>query len=388
MRHGWRIAAVVGSIVAVGGLALVLRTLNAAGVFSDVTPAFDGSCRTIRGVVGAEDMAIDRRTGLAFISATDRRAPKERPSAQDGLYLFDLAHPGRGVSRIAGTPKDFHPHGIDLIRAPDGSLTLMAVNHRADGSSTIDIFAVTESKDADGTPSVTVRERTSVRSSLIFSPNDVAAVGPNRFYVTNDHASRTEFGRMLEIYLLLPRANVVYYNGEVPRVVADGLRYANGIALSRDKSRLYVAETLGREIRTYDVQPVSGSLRLKSAYPLPAGLDNIDVDPAGNLWVAGHPKLFAFTKYVTDAAHPSPSEVFEVTTAAGIPRGFKLVYTGLGKRIGASSVGVADGHTLLIGSVFDPKFVDCTMTAASAPTAERAAGTGGPPAAAPGPHAH
>jgi len=361
MRRGWRIAAVAGGIVAVGALALAFRTLNTAGLFSDVAPSFAGSCQTIKGVVGAEDIAIDRQAGLAFISATDRRAPKDKPSAQDGLYVFPLAHPELGVTRLSGTPKDFHPHGISLYRAPGGALTLMAVNHRASGESSVDIFGVTETKTANGTAVVTLKERGSVRSSLIFSPNDVAAVGPDRFYVTNDHTSRTDLGRMLEIYLLLPRANVVYYNGEVPRLAADGLHYANGIALSHDGSKLYVAETLGRAVRTYDVQPVSGSLVLKNEYSLPAGLDNIDVDASGNLWVAGHPKLFAFLDYAKDPAKPSPSEIFKVTAVNGVPASSTAIYTGLGKRIGASSVGAyADGQ-LLIGSVFDPKFLDCTL---------------------------
>lgn len=361
MRRRWRIAGVAGGVVAVCVLALVLRTLNAAGVFSDLTPAFKGTCRTIGGVVGAEDIAIDREAGLAFISATDRRAQPAKSSAQDGLYLFQFAHPERGVTRLSGAPKDFHPHGISLYRAQGGPLTLMAVNHRRDGTSSIDIFAVTEGKDAVGAPAVSLSERASVHSSLIFSPNDVAAVGPDRFYVTNDHTSRTDFGRMLEIYLLLPRANVVYYDGAVPRVVAEGLRYANGVALSRDYTRLYVAETLGREIRTYDIQPVSGGLTLQGAYPLPAGLDNIDVDAAGNLWVAGHPKLFDFVDYAGDPSRPSPSEIFKVGTANGIPNSFTAIYTGLGKRIGASSVGAVDDGQLLIGSVFDPKILDCSM---------------------------
>jgi len=361
MRRRWRIAAVAGGVAAVCVLALVLRTLNAAGVFYDVTPGFAGTCRSIGGVIGGEDIAIDRAAGLAFISATDRRAPKTKPSAQDGLYLFQLAHPERGVTRLSGSPKDFHPHGISLYRAADGSLTLMAVNHRSDGTSSVDIFAVTEGKDAAGMPAVSLGERASVRSSLIFGPNDVAAVAPDRFYVTNDHTSRTGLGRTLEIYLLLPRANVVYYDGTVPRVVAEGLRFANGIALSHDRSKLYVAETLGREIRTYDVQPVAGGLTLQSAFPLPSGLDNIDVDAAGNLWVAGHPKLFDFIDYAGDASRPSPSEVFKVMTANGNPNGFTAIYTGLGTRIGGASVGAVDDGQLLIGSVFDPKILDCTL---------------------------
>lgn len=361
MRRGWRIAAIGGSVLAVGVLALVARTLNTAGLFSSVVPGFAGTCQTVRGVVGAEDIAVDRRTGLAFLSATDRWARDAgRPAPQDGLYVMALDHPELGVRKLAGTPGDFHPHGISLYRAPDGALTLMAVNHRTNGTSSIDIFAVHERPQTDDMPDAMLTETASVQSSLLVRPNDVVATGPDRFYATNSRTSTTQLGRMLELWLQVPRADVVYYDGQRMRVAATGLRFANGLVLSADGRKLYVAETLGRDIRTYDVQPLSKRLTLAGTFALPAGLDNLDLDAAGNLWVAGHPKLFAYAHYATHPADPSPSEVFRVTLKNGMPNAFTAVYAGLGKRIGAASVGVhADGQ-LLIGSVFDDHVLDCT----------------------------
>lgn len=358
MHRGRRIAIIAGSVIGVGVLALVFRTLNTAGVFTDVTPNFAGTCQAIHGVVGAEDIAVDRRAGLAFISASDRR-PGRPARARDGLYVMQIAHPELGVRRLSGTPKDFHPLGISLYREADGALTLMAVNRPLDSDPSIDVFDVAVNKTGDGTQ-VALNERGTVRSSLFFSPNDIAAAGPDRFYVTNDHTSRTTFGRILETYLLLPRANVVYYNGRLPRVAATGLRYANGLALSDDGTKLYVTESLGRDIRTYNVQPITGRLTLADTYSLPAGLDNIDLGPSGNLWVAGHPKLFAFANYARHPDQPSPSEIFRVRLRNGLPDGFTRIYTGLGTRIGAASVGVYAGGQLLVGSVFDDHVLDCT----------------------------
>ncbi len=360
MRHPWRIVAIASSVIAVGALALVVRTLNTAGVFSTVTPDFAGTCTAVPGITGGEDIAVDRRAGLAFVAATDRR-PGHHARGRDGLYLLRIDHPELGAVRLSGTAKDFHPLGISLYRGGDGSLTLMAINRRLSGTPSVDIFDVTLGQTADGAPTASLKERASVRSSALFSPNDIAAVGKNRFYVTNDHMSRTSFGRLLETYLMLPRANVVYYNGDFPHVVANGLRYANGIAVSHDGRELYVSETLGREIRTYDIQPVSGALTLAADFSMPDGLDNLDVDADGNLWVAGHPKLFAFADYARDPSKPSPSEVFRVTTVNGLPAHFTRIYSGLGQRIGAASVGVYVGDHLLIGSVFDTKILDCKL---------------------------
>lgn len=360
MTRMGRIAAVAGGVIAVGVLALIFRTLDTAGVFTEVTPGFAGTCQTIAGVIGAEDIVIDDKSGLAFISATDRRAPKGRPSPQDGLYVLELAHPEKGGTELSGTPKDFHPHGISLYRDAGGALTLMAVNHRAAGGSSIDIFGISESMAGDGTATAALSERGSIQSSLLFSPNAVAAVGADRFYATNDHGSHTEFGQLLENWLALPRANVVYYDGAVPRIVADGLRFANGVAASADFTKLYVAETLGRDVLTFRIQRGTGALTLENKIALPAGLDNIRVDAGGNLWVGAHPKLFALLTYGTDATKPSPSEIFELKTAGGMPGTPRAVYTDSGKEIGASSVGAYANGTLLIGSVFDPKILDCT----------------------------
>ena len=361
MTRTGRITAVAGVILAVGLVAWGFRVASTAGLFTEVTPGFAGTCAAVRGIIGAEDVAVDRKTGLAFLSATDRRAPKDHPDPQDGVYIFQPGHPELGVTKLTGTPKDFHPHGIGLWRGADGTLTLMAVNHRSDGSSTVDVFTVKETPNADGTMRASLGETASVQSSLLVRPNDVAPTGPNSFYVTNSHTSTTAFGRFLETWLLVPRADVVYYDGQIPRVAANGLRFANGVALSPDGSKLYVAESLGRDIVTYDRQPITGALFEKSRFAISAGLDNIDVDARGNLWVAGHPKLFDFLAYQGVPAKPSPSEIFRVDVASGIPVAARVIYADPGQQIGAASVGVRSDGRLLIGSVFDPKFLDCTM---------------------------
>ena len=155
-------------------------------------------------------------------------------------------------------------------------------------------------------------------------------------------------------------ADIVYYDGTRARVVAKGLRDADGLAVSPDGGRLYVTQTLDRAIRTYDIQPLSRGLVFDEAYALPAGLARIDVDAHGDLWVAGHPRLFAYADFARDPARPSPSEIFKVTVANGRPAGFSAIYTGLGNRIGAADVGVSADGQILIGSAFESKLLDCT----------------------------
>ena len=361
LRRPWRIAAIIGAIIVVGLIAIALRTLSVAGVFDDVKPQFAGTCKTIPGVIGAEDIQVDHLFNLAFISATDRRAPKDKPNPQDGIYVMHIDHPELGVVKMAGTPADFHPHGISLYRGRDGALVLMVVNHPTDGPqrsrfSTCMKHWVLAAKSAR--PCITAE---SGQGPLLVSPNDVVAVGSDRFYATNDHTSHTTLGVLAETWLLLPRANVVYYDGDSFKVAADDLRYANGINVSPDMSHIYVAQTTGQAIRTYARDVLSGALKVQGDFEFPSGLDNIDVAPNGDLWVADHPKLLSFLGYARDPSSPSPSQVMRVRVEKSLPVEAVPVYTNLGEQIGAASVGAVAGKHLLIGSVFDPKILDCTL---------------------------
>jgi arylesterase / paraoxonase len=357
MRWYWRVLATVCGILVVGIVFVVVRTLNAGGVFADVTSHFDGTCKAIAGVIGAEDMQVDRKARLLFISATDRRALMAgKPDPQDGLYMLALGNPGAAPVKLSGTPKDFHPHGLSLYRDARGRETLMVVNHQSDGTQAVEIFDVNIGPDG-----VALNYRAHVTGDLLFSPNDLVAVSGDAFYATNDHGSRTKFGAMLENWLLLPRANVVYYDGDVFKVAADGLRFANGINVSPDGKFIYVAESTGREIDTYARNSFDGNLTLKNTFDIPSGLDNIDVDARGNLWAASHPKLLDLIAYAKNPSKPSPSEVTELRVSGGIPESARTVYENAGDEIGASSVGVVDGKHLYIGSIFDPKILDCEM---------------------------
>jgi arylesterase/paraoxonase len=353
MKIWKRIALTSSAVVVAGAVAVVARALIMGGMFATVNPV-PRQCDAIGGVVGAEDIAIDRKDGLVFISASDRRA--NPPSKADGIYTLRLGDPAARPVRLAGTPSDLHPHGISLFRAADGTLTLMVVNHARLAHSAIVVFAVTVENGA-----AKLSEIGDIQSDRLISPNDVAAVGKEQFYVTNDHGSRTPFGVTLENYLMLPRANVLYFDGNVFREVAADLVFANGIALSNDGSRVYVAETTTHRIRTFSRDPFSGRLTLENTFELPSGPDNIDVDEKGDLWIASHPNLFDVVAYGKDPSKPSPTEIDRVTVRGGIPQSSAMVYANSGAEIGAASVGAVDKGHLFIGSIFDPKILDCRL---------------------------
>ena len=69
------------------------------------------------------------------------------------------------------------------------------------------------------------------------------------------------------------------------RVVAEGLRFPNGIAVSVDNSRLVVAEMDGACLADYDIEP-DGSLKFRGRFGSMKSPDGICLDQEGAVWVA------------------------------------------------------------------------------------------------------
>jgi gluconolactonase len=75
-----------------------------------------------------------------------------------------------------------------------------------------------------------------------------------------------------------------------PKIVAEGIYFANGVALDEKEKFLYVAETMKRRVLRYPIHK-DGSIGQKEIYgPEFLGVlgfpDGIAFDEAGNLWVA------------------------------------------------------------------------------------------------------
>lgn len=69
------------------------------------------------------------------------------------------------------------------------------------------------------------------------------------------------------------------------RVVADGLRFPNGIAVSANNSRLVVAEMDGACLADYDIEP-NGDLKFRGRFGSMKSPDGICLDHEGAVWVA------------------------------------------------------------------------------------------------------
>jgi arylesterase / paraoxonase len=336
-----------GVLIAIVALGLfALRTVWRSGSFKTITNNFSGSVQKMEGIVGGEDIAIDQQTGVAYVSSDDRWASALYRQPVKGaifsLNLNDSLPQPKNLTTDFAQP-DFHPHGISFYTAEDGTKWLFVVNHR-ENVQAIEIFEI----NGD-----TLNHLQSISHEAIISPNDVVAIGKREFYFTNDHNEPPSGWRAFKDILTIGTGNVCFFDGTSVEVFDDGLKYANGINKSPDGKRIYVAVPSDLKILIYDRDLSTGALTKSDEIVTGTGVDNIDVDEEGNLWVGCHPQLLKFLSHAKEEAALSPSEIIKLTNLGNGKFEQQTIYMNDGSEISGSSVGAVYKDKLLIGPVFE-----------------------------------
>src|SRR5262249_21365647 len=239
---------------------------------------------------------------------------------------------------------------------PDGRRVLYVINHAPTGNeqpaNSVEVFDIKEGA---------LVHRASLTDPLLVMPNDLVAVGEDRFYLTNTHAHPPGWMQSAETYLQIPGPNVLLYADGKFRPAIEDLVFPNGINVSADGRTLYVAATTPRRVLVYDRDPATDILKKRSEIFLGSGPDNIEVDAQGNLWIGAHPKLLRLGPHRDDPSALAPSQVLHVS---GDGRGgYRVdeVYLNAGDQIAAASVAAVRGRRLLIGQIFGNGFLDCVL---------------------------
>lgn len=395
-----------------------------AGVDSPQTPAASwpskADCQAVL-LPAPEDITIDHDHGRAYISSQAAvRGLFGGPAnaVEGGIFALDLETPARPpklynlTAHVKDGPRRFHPLGLDLWVDGDGPARLFVINRTGDHHSRVEVFQVDRSFDlgklgqAGDAPSP-LRYCGYVADDLhLMAPNGIAAIAMDAFLVTNMSRFRHELLRNFDNLPLLGGGSVVHcaFGAAAPsdpagrlsrsaapaelqhfdaysesqdqrrRLVADfrflddGLRYANGIAVTgAPKSRqVYVASTLDRKILCYDWdgRPDRSGFAFTRAIELSAAPDNLKWDRSGDLWLGAHPSLPKLVLYMAAGSDHSPSRVLRIS---GLSAGQPVVHQVLdddGRLISASSAAVhyESGATkvLLIGSAFQDRLLICS----------------------------
>jgi arylesterase/paraoxonase len=348
------------AIALLAAIALVplVELLRFGGMFRGVSAEFAGACRAIALAASVEDIQIDRKRGLAYLSYLDRAAVRRGEDVAGTVMLLDLnlADP-QPRAALAFDPAGFRPHGLSLVERANEPTRLFAVSHPADGTHAVEIFA--ESSTGG------FFHKETIRSPLFDHPNALAAVGVRQFYLANDSGTAGKLATATDVLLRRGHATLVYYDGFEARVVDDKLRYPAGIALSPDTSRLYVAEAMGKQLRVYKREPATGAVELEEIVPLDTAPDNLNVDEDGVVWIAAHPKLLAFLAHVDAPKEPAPTQVLRFDPAGRKPaedeKDTRLtqVFLDPGERISAGTVAASWRNEFLIGPLLEHKVLIC-----------------------------
>ena len=198
-------------------------------------------------------------------------------------------------------------------------------------------------------------ERSLVDSSMV-SPNDLVMIDENRFYFTNDHCYTKGIGRLLEEYLGLSLSNVVYFDGDRYREVVNGIAFANGINFDSKRNLLFAASPRSFLVKVYSINP-DGSLIFIENIPCGMGVDNIEIDTKGNLWIGVHPNLLRFTAYAKGNKETSPSEIIKIVYRGKKDYTVEKIYMEDGSNMSGSTVARPFGDLILTGNVMDDGFL-------------------------------
>jgi arylesterase/paraoxonase len=338
---------VLGVVVmlALGITAFLFR----GGAFKSLTASVDRSCRPIPTAAGsAEDIQIDHRTGIAYLSAYDRRAVVAGEDVTGTILQLDLnsAAPVPEPA-LATVPDNFKPHGLSLFHADDGSTHLYVISHISEERHRVEQFT-------RGPDEAVFQHSRSIEDRLFSSPNDLVAVGEGLFFVANDTGARNRFEQATEMLFARRLSPLVMYDSGSASVVRSDLASPAGI--NADAQYLYVAETGGKRLSVFRLDDLSGPPH--QTIDLPSAPDNIDIAEDGSLWVAAHANTLALIRHFGDPQSPAPSQVFKIDTETFEPA---QQFLDLGDGLSAGSVGATYGNWLLLGSITEPHVLLCAV---------------------------
>lgn len=327
-------------------IAFVLHILISTGFFRTIENQFEGTLVKKVSLPGAEDITLSYTDKFALISSTDRKAIPPKDEEHGGLYYMELESGNFELTPLTTAfAKSFAPHGISMIKK-DSTYKVMAVNHTPQGHS-IEVFTM----DGENL----IHEKSLTDPSMV-SPNDVVLIDENRFYFTNDHGYTKGIGKFLEEYGGLALSNVVYFDGSNYREVASGIAYANGINFDPKRNLVYVASPRDFMVKVYSKNE-DGSLRFIEDIACGTGVDNIELDSEGNLWIGAHPNLIRFSQYAKGKKTIAPSEIIKINYRGKNDYSVKKIYVEDGSTMSASTVAAPFGNFILTGNVMDDGFL-------------------------------
>lgn len=330
---------------------LFLLFILLVNCYASVKPVPIEGCKRIQGMPGPEDMAIDRETGILYISSHERRG-----ELVDGkLFQLNLNSSGEILPALIETnyPKNFRPHGMSLAKV-NGKSLLYVISH-------IDIEKPTHSLEVFQIEKGKVSHKETILDQSFISPNDLFVTTDGRIFISNDRGTGSNFRSYVDAAFGIKRAQISYFDGKKWKLFENAVTFGNGILHKKmgEKEFLYRAATTPEKIYKYEIGQDAGETILKEVkvFSFDTGPDNLEEDEEGNIYFASHKSMFRFLNHKDDANYPSPSQVFRIDKNENI----KELYANDGREIPSSSTALTYKNRLYISQVFNPFLLSCPL---------------------------
>ncbi|MEM9934632.1 MAG: SMP-30/gluconolactonase/LRE family protein [Bacteroidota bacterium] len=333
----------------------VVYIMSSSGFFRGIENSPKEMVLSTISLPGIEDIEVDYQEKFLILSSDDRAGRRDGQGQQGHLYKLDLTDSSSLPLLLTQDFTDpFYPHGISMIPLNDSVHRILVVNHiwgdefsLAAKEHTIEVF------DLWGDSLVHVKK---IVDASMISPNDIVALDAARFYFTNDHGYTEGLGKLAEEYLGLAVSNVVYYDGSSFTEVADGIAYANGINYDGEKNLLYVASPRGFLVKVYEREE-DGSLTFVENIDCETGVDNIEIDPDGQIWIGAHPSLLHFAAYAEGRNPIAPSEVITIDYTSKGNYKVNSLYIEDGSHMSAATIAIPVEGKIFVGNVMDQQML-------------------------------
>lgn len=315
-------------------------------------------CSKISGMPGPEDLAIDRETGLLYVSSHERRI-----NDQEGkIYFLDLNSSILEPKLLeVEYPKNFRPHGISLLNQ-NGKYRLYVISHiTLYKEHSIEVFERTEKPSVKSKVGKWKHVQT-LQDPLITSPNDLSVASENEIFVSNDHGPGGFLKYLFQDLFGISRAEIAYFDGKTWSSLGNPLFYGNGILYVKrpdGKEYLYRAGFGLGAVLKFDITRVEGKIVLgePKSIVLESGPDNLELDEKGNIFTVTHPSVMKFLKHASNAESHSPTKIFTISPDDSI----REIFSNSGELISAGSTALTYKERVYIAQVFNDFILQCQL---------------------------
>ncbi|RKO86046.1 hypothetical protein BDK51DRAFT_47333, partial [Blyttiomyces helicus] len=294
------------------------------------------------------------------------------------VYFYDLKTPHSKPTPLPFKSQPltaWHPLGGDLHISDSGAaeLYLLSATHN---TSSVEVFTL----DSASAPTHLSHARSIVHDA-IFTPNDIAVVRKDEFYLANEGWFKTGTLASVEVGLGLPLGNVIYYQNDTATDVTGSLAYPSGLALSADGNVLFVLERgiglLHAFMRSNMSTDEPGTLYPGARARIKYYPEGVSVEKStGDIYVAGTQKARQLFNHIRDpAAPPPPSRIYRLTlnqtllphnpndAKSETPWRIYPVFEDDGGFHPAASVAAASNGRLLLGASYGASVANCGIEA-------------------------